>query len=333
MGGMMRITIWQQFSSNHSSFFSITGTFKTFQEAQLAYDELRRILFEIDEWHRQYPAESKAAYQINEPRPTPPESKIANEYQIEWVNRIDWAAWANYYLVDHSTYRTTLTDLQRQAEYLIDKAVLLAAKQVEFESPDETWMSPTPFIGIMKRLGAEVTGIEVISGDPKLIANYDLTPIVVFTAPDEATADRLESELRNYFSSFPAGTKPFADLNEALSSYFTPKDAYPPWMGHENNLLPTSLVRKDAIEQARRAEKSNLELGTKVNPNLHRSKEWLLVGLGRPPESFGREGLQFRTGKLHFKVEAIGLPIFLAYLEANGCTIDVEYVRTPIKLD
>lgn len=44
----MRLSIRQQFSSNHSGFFWVVGTFNTVSDAQSAFNELRDILFTID---------------------------------------------------------------------------------------------------------------------------------------------------------------------------------------------------------------------------------------------------------------------------------------------
>jgi hypothetical protein len=54
----MRVSIWQQFSSNHSGHFWVVGTFKTVEDAQKAYDELRAMLTEIDRWHREHQGEA-----------------------------------------------------------------------------------------------------------------------------------------------------------------------------------------------------------------------------------------------------------------------------------
>jgi hypothetical protein len=40
----MRVSIWQQFSSNHSSFFTVAGIFKTVELAEKATHELRSII-------------------------------------------------------------------------------------------------------------------------------------------------------------------------------------------------------------------------------------------------------------------------------------------------
>ena len=49
----MRISIWQQFSSNHSSSFTIIGTFENSEAAQRAAIEFRAILEKIVGWYQE----------------------------------------------------------------------------------------------------------------------------------------------------------------------------------------------------------------------------------------------------------------------------------------
>lgn len=336
----MKISIWQQFSSNHSSYFGITGTFKTFEEAHQAYDELRRILMEIDQWHRENVADSDAYHKnwdSSQPTAAPPELEIAKRYSIEWPDTIDWMGWADYRLVNHPIYKgRTVEDFQRQASDLIDRVVTLAAKQIEISSPGETAMSPLPFAEILHRLGADVTGSEVISGGLELLVNYDLQPMVGFEAPDDTIADLLHDQLQGYFSSI---TSPFskenspANIEDMRRSHYTPKGPFPPWMGYIEKITSSAVVRKDAIERAFRANKDfgslrrALDSGTDTTDGA-----WFSTGMSRPPKVFVRDGLKFRLEGLFFEIEAVGFQVFLAYLEGHGCKVDVEYVRVPIEL-
>lgn len=47
----MRISIWQQFSSNHSSGFTVVGEFATRSEAENAANKIREILYRLKDWH------------------------------------------------------------------------------------------------------------------------------------------------------------------------------------------------------------------------------------------------------------------------------------------
>jgi hypothetical protein len=89
----MKLQLWQQYSSNHSSTFTVIGEFPTPEAAKHAADELRAILKKIADWH----TEQKNAnfdwwiqWQWLKD-PTPPEKEIAIKYQVEWRNgAIDW---------------------------------------------------------------------------------------------------------------------------------------------------------------------------------------------------------------------------------------------------
>jgi hypothetical protein len=51
----MRLSLWQQFSSNHSGFYQIVGLFPSAEEAQQAAEELRRLFREVETWYLAQP--------------------------------------------------------------------------------------------------------------------------------------------------------------------------------------------------------------------------------------------------------------------------------------
>ena len=88
----MKLTIWQQFSSNHSSGFSVVGKFKSVEEANKAADELRAIIKAIRyDTSPVSPADGEDnLYRSYDPL-TEKEVAIGNYYDIEWKIHIDWA--------------------------------------------------------------------------------------------------------------------------------------------------------------------------------------------------------------------------------------------------
>jgi hypothetical protein len=56
----VRISIWQQFASNHSGGFKIVGVFLTPQEAAQALDRLRTMLETIDQARALEPLDDEA---------------------------------------------------------------------------------------------------------------------------------------------------------------------------------------------------------------------------------------------------------------------------------
>ena len=78
----MRVSIWRQFSSNHSNSFTVIGTFKTPEIAYTVADRLRTILVEIAQWYEADP-EWAANYQ-ELGLLSPPEVEYSEQYGIAW---------------------------------------------------------------------------------------------------------------------------------------------------------------------------------------------------------------------------------------------------------
>src|SRR5258708_2887023 len=97
----MRISIWQQFSSNHSADFIIVGTFNSVSEAEQSAKMLRGILRRIASyWQQLPPDEANVLWKQGEI--TPVEREISHELGVEWSKRIrlndqlrsiDWIPW------------------------------------------------------------------------------------------------------------------------------------------------------------------------------------------------------------------------------------------------
>jgi hypothetical protein len=107
----MRVSIWQQFSSNHSSSFTVVGQFASVEEANAAAKEFRELLVQVEPlleitraaWKKAW---EKAATQTksrleqhdivskqfpNARELTKPEREFSEKYNIEWDERgIDW---------------------------------------------------------------------------------------------------------------------------------------------------------------------------------------------------------------------------------------------------
>jgi hypothetical protein len=78
---MMKISIWQQFSSNHSANFELVGQFRTVEEAEKAYATLLDILTVIAQYNEG---------NIERENPTFAEVEFGKEYGFEWQERVDW---------------------------------------------------------------------------------------------------------------------------------------------------------------------------------------------------------------------------------------------------
>ncbi len=95
----MKITIWQQFSSNNSSSFTIVGEFQSRQDAEHAATELHKIFQTLSEWHKTHEAEMEEWWASGDwvEEPSLPERELGQQYGIEWKNAIDWF---NNYKID-----------------------------------------------------------------------------------------------------------------------------------------------------------------------------------------------------------------------------------------
>ncbi|MBZ0287955.1 MAG: hypothetical protein K8I30_10100 [Anaerolineae bacterium] len=88
----MKISLWQQFSSNNSSHFTIVGVFPSPEAAQDASEKVRAIMGKIDQWHIDHPAESEAIFnQGGQGEISEVEEQLAQTYDIHWDQPMLWA--------------------------------------------------------------------------------------------------------------------------------------------------------------------------------------------------------------------------------------------------
>jgi hypothetical protein len=78
----MKLSLWQQFSSNHSGAYTVVGAFATPDKAQNAHAILQRMMREIDSSNRQQPPDTW--------RPNAIEEQYERIYSIDWHEPIDW---------------------------------------------------------------------------------------------------------------------------------------------------------------------------------------------------------------------------------------------------
>jgi hypothetical protein len=87
-GGLriMKITLWQQFSSNHSADYTIVGVFATEEVAKHASETIRKMVVEVQQWIIDNPNLS----QTLRSKPTPIEEQYAQKYDFDWQEGLDW---------------------------------------------------------------------------------------------------------------------------------------------------------------------------------------------------------------------------------------------------
>src|SRR5579864_8296453 len=82
----MGISIWRQFSSNHSANFTVVGQFETPERAHEVAEEMRAMLRAIGEWWEQYPGlEGQIEHDLGKRgQLTPPEAHFKEQYGVAW---------------------------------------------------------------------------------------------------------------------------------------------------------------------------------------------------------------------------------------------------------
>jgi hypothetical protein len=297
----MRISIWQQWASNHSGFFWVVGTFADTSEAQRAHDELRDLLIRIDRWHRENPVESAKAYNSGSREPVPPEAEIAREYGVAWPESIDWTNWSHR-LASRSDVGVALAgeDKTTEPNYLIAEALALVGNALYVSSPDQTWMGVEPFASLVRQLGAK----SLFAIDMELLESgldYKRWGIqLTCTAASEAIVHKVYSEINAYFDD-PR------ELNEK---------ELPPWGDYRGNLAKT--MEMDSVLQHKQAEmlirKIDRRLQFVVEP--YRLQEHKRI-LGFHAGKIRKDG-----SRLVFELDIYGelaLAALVAYLEVMVC--------------
>ncbi|MAS33606.1 MAG: hypothetical protein CL610_06350 [Anaerolineaceae bacterium] len=314
----MHISIWQQFSSNHSGFFWVVGTFESFSEAEGAFKTLREMLFAIDQWHREHVEEYQTLLQTGLNEALPPEQAYAEQFQVDWQYPIDWTNWANYYLEDWPGYESI--DAQRSARHMIDAAIRIVGRNVIVSNPDQTWMTIQPFEGILASLGAETIGYDLPFIESEAGKDFAFSTTLTFTAPNPATADRIEGMVRQY-------------LAGDLASLDNP----PPWHDDEANyqhiLAHSRLLKAEPIDLLKQNWQQRYLLHMNPTPSPY--------GLEMPAKRLAlrhqelhitRDAEHFTWTDLWFHNQELGVSALIAWLEVNGCIdIDFRYMRE--KLD
>ena len=181
----MRISIWQQFSSNHSASFTIVGTFKSAEDAERTASFLRGIVQQISTYWRQLPPDEREAlwkrmynYREQPLESTPIEQALSRELNVEWSKNIEGQPRAIDWIP---------TDAE-----LADGAVKVMDNHVFIKNIGRTWVGSEPFETLLRREAISVVGNYEV---PKSGAEFFGVRIRCH-APDDRTATRLMVDFR-----------------------------------------------------------------------------------------------------------------------------------------
>jgi hypothetical protein len=173
----MKVSLWQQFSSNHSASFMIVGTFESAEWANTVAEELRVMLQEISDWWAQYQTweeEEQVIKQIAlQGGLTPPEKKYQAQYGIE-----KWGKGSNGVLEWVQGENASKAIRRYENLVILDQS-----------SINDTWAGPTPFDEILVKLGGNVVAHSE-AFDSYLAMN------LTCDAPDDVTAQQIEHDAK-----------------------------------------------------------------------------------------------------------------------------------------
>jgi hypothetical protein len=206
----MKVTRWQQFSSNHSAEYTIVGVFDSVDEAKEATEAIRTMVTEI----RQWTAQNETLLQDLDSKPTPIENHYAQKYNIDWVESIDWLQY-DYQQKFREFYRRNPQDNISQYRNLVF---------VTDPGDSVTKQTGHQFANLVKAFGGKSFSYVMHGEFPA--THHEI--FSVFTvdlsceAPDIATAKTVFSTLQSHFEHNNPRTKkitPWAKYNPYISRY------------------------------------------------------------------------------------------------------------------
>lgn len=329
----MKVSLWQQFSSNHSATFSIVGRFDSAAKADDAANELRHILSVINDWCDAHPELTKPWKGVGSrdmPPPTEPELQFSQQYGVEWSKTsIDW--------------------IRRAQISTFNELVFLDPRQ------SETYVSAYPFNAIMAKLGGDVGVHGDVMWRPSVRQRLHFE--VSAQAPDEATAEKLLGVIepflttpRIHFHENPRLLFPPAPWELYGSRYrgadilnilkVLPQDKPHSYEIHTPDFVKALIPLLEAYtlddellatfaEAVYRLADQGLDVF--IQPDQitqdhldHLFREHFYHSYYNAWGKATRSGLQLQLNPLHFASMADGLPALVRYLTDNGCT-DIQY--------
>lgn len=180
----MRISIWQQFSSNHSANYDVVGTFASEKEAQQVAEKFKQIFLAIKNWWWNSGL-SQDEFQrwfdhVEIGQPTPIELELGEEYGIEWKHGLNWFSWVSW---EHS-----------------DLPISVFEKSVFIQNPHwYLWYGPQPLNQLMEIFGAEVA---VAADECRTYPDTCLLTNLACLAPDEQKTQELYDLFQTQFTNY-----------------------------------------------------------------------------------------------------------------------------------
>jgi hypothetical protein len=208
----MKLTIWQQFSSNHSGNYTIVGIFATSDDAKHAGKEIRTIVQQISNYISENWETVHASRDVSEIEKT-----IAQKYGFVWEQSIDWLHFK----------KTQVMDIF-QREHV--DSVFVADRLVFIETPpfDATGQTGHQFVKLFQALGGN-TYSNILEGWDRItdeVVYRNLQVKILCIAPNEIIADEIFRGSKPHFDELAKenGKRarvalPWAKLNPKFANY------------------------------------------------------------------------------------------------------------------
>lgn len=194
----MRLSLWQQFSSNHSARFTVVGEFASKEAAEDAASKMRQFFKEINDWFESPEnVEAKEDREDGEYAPvSEPELQISNQLGIIWYeSTLDWyPSDGNVMTLDH----------------------------IVLVQPSQTWQGGKPLAELLAKYGAK----GMVDGD---VGDFDSGEAIRhinirFTclAPTETIAQSIIQSIDDYLVKYRLSMENWGNPNHQSTMFETP---------------------------------------------------------------------------------------------------------------
>lgn len=131
----MKVSIWRQFSSNHSANFTVVGEFDSPSLAEQAEEKLNAVYNQLAAWWESLDKDTRVALSKTSDMKqlTPIERQLKEEWGVTWEYSLNWFSWRNY----------------RYPIYRYENFVFVT-------DPCDLWHGPQPFDEMLQKLGGKV---------------------------------------------------------------------------------------------------------------------------------------------------------------------------------
>ena len=289
----MKISIWKQFSSNHSANYTVVGVFESAQQAQEARETIITIHEENANWYR-----DNNLYPRSLQNPSPIEEKYSKLYGFDWKEELDWAWYRPEKPIAH-----------------FDRLVIIDTSTVD------TWQTGHQFVNLLSAMGANVYRYVTEGRDPK------------YPRDDWGHSGTYFSNFEYELHCITVNEKSANDFLITLSQVFNKERRYSnrepiEWLHFHPELSSYTIEQVQELESQYLSEFENSERvlsqeqrllisGWRRDVSVYTSKE----------TTFQQHENRVIINKLSVSDLAIGFQTFFLYLQSMGCE-KVDYTFT-----